>query len=64
MEAKAKGVQFGRKRSIDRRKKVLALKEQGLGAIDIARQIYIVGSALYVILQDKKNLASESETSH
>ncbi|ACF47372.1 Resolvase domain (plasmid) [Prosthecochloris aestuarii DSM 271] len=53
MEAKAKGVQFGRKRSIDR-KKVLALKEQGLGATDIARQMNIGRSTVYVILQDEK----------
>jgi len=53
LEAKAKGVQFGRKRSIDR-KKVLALKEQGLGATDIARQMNIGRSTVYVILQDEK----------
>ncbi|NEX12733.1 MAG: resolvase/recombinase [Prosthecochloris sp.] len=53
LEAKAKGVQFGRKRSIDR-KKVLALKEQGLGATDIARQMSIGRSTVYVILQDEK----------
>jgi len=53
LEAKAKGVQFGRKRSIDR-KKVLALKEQGLGATDIARLMNIGRSTVYVILQDEK----------
>jgi len=53
LEAKAKGVQFGRKRSIDR-KKVLALKEQGLGATDIARQMNIGRATVYVILQDEK----------
>jgi len=53
LEAKAKGVQFGRKRSIDR-KKVLALKEQGLGANVIARQMNIGRSTVYVILQNEK----------
>ncbi|NTV21744.1 MAG: recombinase family protein, partial [Chlorobium limicola] len=51
LEAKAKGVQFGRKRSINR-KKVLALKEQGLGATDIARQMKIGRSTVYVILKE------------
>ncbi|RDD30327.1 resolvase/recombinase [Prosthecochloris sp. ZM] len=58
LEAKAKGVQFGRKRSIDR-KKVLALKEQGLGATDIARQMNIGRSTVYVILQDEKKRTME-----
>jgi len=58
LEAKAKGVQFGRKRSIDR-KKVLALKEQGLGATDIARQMSIGRSTVYVILQDEKKRTME-----
>jgi len=50
LEAKAKGVQFGRKRSIDRNK-VFALRDQGLGATDIARQLKIGRSTVYVILQ-------------
>jgi len=45
-------VQFGRKRSINR-KKVQTLKEQGLGATDIARQMNIGRSTVYVILQDR-----------
>lgn len=53
LEAKAKGVQFGRKRSIDR-KKVFSLREQGLGATDIARQMDIGRSTVYVILRDGK----------
>jgi DNA invertase Pin-like site-specific DNA recombinase len=51
LEAKAKGVQFGRKRLIDRNK-VFALREQGLGATDIARQLKIGRSTVYVILQE------------
>lgn len=50
LEAKAKGVQFGRIRSIDRNK-VFALREKGLGATDIARQLKIGRSTVYVILQ-------------
>lgn len=41
-------VQFDKKRSIDR-KKVLVLKEQGLGVTDIARHMNIGRSAVYVI---------------
>ena len=40
MEAKAKGVRFGRKRTIDR-EKLLALHEKGIGVTDIARQMSI-----------------------
>jgi DNA invertase Pin-like site-specific DNA recombinase len=56
LEAKAKGVQFGRKRAINRTK-VLALKEQGLDATDIARQMNIGRSTVYVILQADKDRA-------
>src|ERR1039457_5221092 len=38
IEAKAKGVKFGRKPSIDR-DKMLSLHKQGIGATDIARQM-------------------------
>jgi len=33
----------------------LALKEQGLGATDIARQMNIGRSTVYVIFQDERN---------
>jgi DNA invertase Pin-like site-specific DNA recombinase len=36
IEAKAKGVKFGRKHTIDR-KKIMALHEKGIGDTDIAR---------------------------
>lgn len=52
LEAKVKGVQFGRKRSIDRNK-VFALRDQGIGATDIARQMKIGRSTVYVILQEE-----------
>lgn len=51
IEAKAKGVKFGRKRTVDR-KKVLTMKEQGVGASDIARQLSIGRSTVYKILQN------------
>lgn len=51
LEAKAKGVKFGRHRTVDR-KKVLALREQGLGATDIARQMGIGRSTVYKLLNE------------
>jgi DNA invertase Pin-like site-specific DNA recombinase len=51
MEAKAKGVKFGRNRTIDR-KKVLALHEKGIGATGIARQMGIGRSTVYKLLSE------------
>lgn len=51
MEAKAKGVKFGRKQTIDR-KKVVALKGSGIGATDIARQMKIGRSTVYKVLNE------------
>ncbi len=51
IEAKAKGVKFGRKRTIDR-KKLLSLHEQGIGATDIARQLGIGRSTVYKLLNE------------
>ena len=51
IEAMAKGVKFGRKPSIDR-KKVKVLHEEGVGATDIARQMNIGRSTVYKILQE------------
>ncbi len=50
IEAKANGVKFGRKQTIDR-VKVTILREQGLGATEIARQMKIGRSSVYKILQ-------------
>jgi DNA invertase Pin-like site-specific DNA recombinase len=50
IEAKAKGVKFGRKPTIDR-DKMQALRDQGLGATEIARQMKIGRSTVYKILQ-------------
>ena len=50
IEAKSKGVKFGRKRSIDR-EKVINLYKTGLGATSISKQIGIGRSTVYKILQ-------------
>ena len=52
-EAKANGVKFGRKRTIDR-KKVIALHGQGIGATDIAKQAGIGRSTVYKVLREAK----------
>ena len=53
IEAKAKGVKFGRKPTINR-EKVRALREQGFGATEIARQMKIGRSTVYNILQPQQ----------
>ncbi|CUB06734.1 MULTISPECIES: recombinase family protein [Marinomonas] len=50
VEAKAKGVKFGRKRTIDRRR-VKELREEGVGATDIAKQMGIGRSTVYKLLR-------------
>ena len=49
VEAREKGVRFGRKPSVDRAL-VQELRRQGLGATDIARQMHIGRSTVYTIL--------------
>jgi DNA invertase Pin-like site-specific DNA recombinase len=49
VEAKANGVKFGRKRTIDRNK-LLALHGSGIGAAAIARQMGIGRSTVYKLL--------------
>jgi DNA invertase Pin-like site-specific DNA recombinase len=51
MEAQAKGVKFGRKRSVDR-KKLRALREQGMGAASIAKQMGVGRSTVYKLLAE------------
>lgn len=53
IEAKAKGVKFGRKRTIDR-KKVRELHENGIGATAIARQMKIGRSTVYKLLKQEE----------
>ncbi|ADJ29258.1 recombinase family protein [Nitrosococcus watsonii] len=52
LEAKAKGIQFGRKPTVDR-ERVRALYRQGVGATQIARQMKIGRSTVYKILESK-----------
>ena len=54
IEAKAKGIKFGRKRSVNR-KQVLQLKTSGVGATEIAKQMNIGRATVYKILQEEKS---------
>ncbi len=51
LEAKARGVKFGRKRSVNR-KAIITLHNQGLGATEIARKLKIARSSVYRILNE------------
>lgn len=51
IEAKAKGVKFGRKPSVNR-KKLLALNKSGMGATQIAKELNIGRSTVYKILKE------------
>ena len=53
LEAKAKGVKFGRKRSIDR-ERLISLNAQGVGATAIAQQLKIGRSTVYKIISESK----------
>jgi len=53
IEAMAKGVKFGWKRTIDRDKEQ-ALREQGIGATDMVRQMKIGRATVYKILQSRQ----------
>ena len=55
IEAKAKGVVFGRKRSIDRNK-IIELKALGIGASKISKELKIGRSTVYKILNSDKAL--------
>ncbi|EGP6412511.1 helix-turn-helix domain-containing protein, partial [Salmonella enterica] len=50
-EARLKGIQFGRKRTIDR-EQIKKLHVQGLGATKIAKQMNIARSTVYSILSE------------
>lgn len=52
IEAQAKGVKFGRKRTIDRNK-VLDMKAQGVGPTDIAKKLGIGRSTIYKLLKEE-----------
>ncbi len=51
IDAKTKGIKFGRKRKINR-EEVAKLKIQGIGATEIARQLNIGRSTVYKILAE------------
>jgi DNA invertase Pin-like site-specific DNA recombinase len=51
LEAKANHVQFGRKRTIDR-KKIVELHTSGMGTTQIAKQIGIGRSTVYKLLNE------------
>lgn len=52
VEAKARGIKFGRKPSIDR-KKLMELHSQGLGAAEIASSLKIGRSSVYKVLKEE-----------
>ncbi|MEM9400624.1 MAG: recombinase family protein [Verrucomicrobiota bacterium] len=51
LEAKTRGVKFGRKRTVDRGK-ALRMKAEGIGATEIARKLQIGRSTVYKILKE------------
>ena len=57
-EAKANGVQFGRKRTIDRGK-LLELKNSGMGGTEIAKTMGIARSTVYKILLSTETPATQ-----
>ena len=52
LAAQAKGIQFGRKESVDR-KKLKELKESGLGATAIAKAMVIARSTVYRLMKEE-----------
>jgi DNA invertase Pin-like site-specific DNA recombinase len=55
LDAKSRGVKFGRKRSVDR-DKMMALKQQGFEAIEIATKMGIGRSTVYKLLNEISEL--------
>jgi DNA invertase Pin-like site-specific DNA recombinase len=51
IEAKSKGIKFGRKRTIDRGK-IIPLRVSGVGATEISKQDLIGRSTIYKLLND------------
>lgn len=54
-EAKASGVKFGRKRTVDR-EKVFELKSKGIGATEISKELGIGRSTIYKLLKEEKDV--------
>ena len=57
LEAKAKGIRFGRKPTVDK-VRVVALYSKGVGATQIARELKIGQSTVHKILADSKGTDS------
>lgn len=51
IDAKSRGIKFGRKRRIDR-SKLLKMRENGMGATNIAKQMGIGRSTVYKLIKD------------
>ena len=60
LEAKAKGIKFGRKPSVDK-EKARTLRSQGVGATEIARQLNIGRSTVYKVLELNQTSQIEPE---
>ena len=60
LEAKAKGIKFGRKPSVDK-EKVRTLRSQGVVATEIARQLNIGRSTVYKVLELNQTSRIEPE---
>ena len=60
LEAKAKGIKFGRKPSVDK-EKIRTLRSQGVGATEIARQLNIGRSTVYKVLELNQTSRNEPE---
>ncbi|MEM8239482.1 recombinase family protein [Morganella morganii subsp. sibonii] len=52
LEAREKGIKFGRKRTVDR-KQIQFLKNQGIGVTEISRKMNVARSTVYKILENK-----------
>lgn len=55
VEAKSKGIKFGRKRKIDR-EKIVSLYISGMGATALAKQAKIGRSTIYKLLKESKSI--------
>ncbi len=59
LEAKLKGVKFGRKRTIDR-EKIISLYKSGMGATAITKQTKISRSTVYKLVKDHLTSSGEA----
>lgn len=61
IEAKSKGIKFGRKRKIDR-EKIVDLYNSGMGATALAKHAKICRSTVYKLLKESPKINSNSDT--